>query len=191
MLEFMSRGRGGMFTVVLLLGSLCSVACQNTAQKAAVGGAGLGALVGALAGESAEGALIGAGVGTGIGYIIGNEMDKKKAEELTAQLAAQPQYVPPPDPFTGTSWQLISAKPDLNPPVRSLIASFGGDGYVKTTRILESGQMEESRERYRVVDNILIINRPGYLINATFMIDGDTVTLQNQDRNAVFKRVGA
>lgn len=177
--------------VMLMLASLSFTGCQNSAQTAALGGAGLGALVGGLAGGDATGALIGAGVGTGVGYIIGNEMDKKKAEELTAQMAAQPRYVPPPDPFMGTSWQLISAKPDLNPPVRSLIASFGGDGYVKTTRILESGQMEEARERYRVVDNILIINRPGYLINATFMIDGDTVTLQNQDRSVVFKRVGA
>lgn len=172
--------------MVLLSLTLATAGCQNAAQKGAVGGAGLGALVGGLAGGS-EGALIGAGVGTGVGYIIGNEVDKKKAQEMTAEIAARPQYTPPVDPFMGTSWQLLSATPPLDPPVRSLTASFKGDGYVETTRILEDGTVQEDRERYRVVDNILIINKPGYLINATFMKDGDRLTLQNQERSAVFK----
>lgn len=176
--------------ILLVIASLAAGGCQNAAQTAALGGAGLGALVGGLAGGDATGALIGAGVGTGVGYVIGNEMDKKKAEELTAQMAAQPQYVPPPDPFQGTSWQLISAKPEMEPPIRSLTATFRNDGYVETTRILADGTVQEARESYRVVDNILIVNRPGYIVNATFIIDGITATLQNQDRNAVFKRIG-
>ena len=173
--------------VLMLLSMIGLGGCQTAGQSGALGGAGLGALVGALAGGSTESALIGAGIGTGLGYIIGNERDKKQAREL----AARPVYVPPANPLAGTSWQVLSVNPMPTPGFRSMTVTFQHGGFVNSTKILDDGRILEEIESYRVNENTLIVNRPGYLINVTFIMSGNRLTLQGSKLSAVLQRVGS
>ena len=44
-------------------------------------------------------------------------------------------------------------------------------------------------ERYRVVGKALIVNKPGYLINATYGISGNELIVSADDFRAVLKRL--
>ncbi len=62
---------------------------------------------------------------------------------------------------------------------------FGPDGRVITTTTKPDGKVEVFNETYRVVGNTLIINKPGYLINARFAISGKQLTVSAEDFSAV------
>ena len=49
--------------------------------------------------------------------------------------------------------------------------------------------MDIDDERYRVVGNTLIINRPGYLINARYGIEGDEMIVDAEQFRAVLRRI--
>lgn len=176
------------FVVCLIVCSaLTVVGCQTKGQTAAVVGAGLGALIGQAVGGDTGATLIGAAAGTGLGYIIGNEMDKNDAEKHTAD----PKYTPPVSPLSGTTWQVISVVPEPDPPFKSMVVEFGRDGYVTTSRSNLDGVVSIERERYRVVGSTLVVNKPGYLINARFLIDGNQLIVDAEKFRGVLNRVGS
>ena len=130
-------------------------------------------------------------MGAGIGYLIGDDRDKKKAEEMSKKTASA-DYAHEEDtrPLGGTKWKMT----DLNPPdIKSEYVSkllyFEPDGYIVTTTTRPNGNVDVSRENYRVVGDTLIINRPGYLINAKYRITGDEMIVSAQDFSAVLKRL--
>ena len=157
--------------------------CQTAAGTGPLSGAGVGALIGQVAGGDTASTLIGAGVGAGVGYLIGNEVDKSEAQKRQAVTAAEMA------PLSGTAWQLLSVNPPPPKPIKSLVAKFKPDGKVSTTRTYEDGAYESTDESYRVVGNTLIVNKPNYIINAKFRIEGDRMYLDASDRSAVLKRV--
>ncbi len=169
--------------------------CANSAQTGAAGGAGLGAIVGQVAGRDTESTLIGAGVGAGVGYIIGNEMDKKEAQEQQrdmqqAKRTSQAYEHEDLAPLAGTRWNVISLEPqDVTPPYASKLIEFRPDGQVATTTTDKAGAVTTETERYRVVGTTLIVNRPGYLINARYNISGDELTVSCEKFSAVLKRM--
>jgi hypothetical protein len=167
----------------MLLAALIASGCATGGGTGALAGAGVGALVGQIAGGDTAATLIGAGIGTGVGYIIGNEADKAEAKKR--DLATQSEMTP----FAGTAWQLLSVNRPLARPAKSLVARFNADGTVTTTRIFDDGTTETDREKYRVVGDTLIINKPDYIINAKYRIEGDRLYLDAADRSAIFAKV--
>jgi hypothetical protein len=158
--------------------------CATKGRTGALAGGGVGALIGQVAGRSTEATLVGAAVGTGIGYIIGNEMDKKEAKALEAQ-----NKVPDNGQLAGTSWKVISLVRDEPLPHQSIILEFRRDGRVITTRILPDGNVVRADEAYRVVGSTLIVNKPGYIVNATYRIDGREMIVETPKARAVLERV--
>lgn len=172
------------WAVPLFFAVIPSGGCATKARTAALAGGGVGALIGQAAGRDTEGTLIGAAVGTGIGYIIGNEMDKKEAKELEIRKA-----VPDNAPLAGTSWRVTDLVRDEPLPHRSIVLDFGHDGRVVTTRTLPDGTIVRSDESYRVVGHTLIVNKPGYLINAKYRIDGSEMVVDAPKFRAVLQRL--
>jgi hypothetical protein len=122
--------------------------------------------------------------------MIGNEQDKKHAKEMShAQSTSTPTHNEVGQ-LGGTRWSLVSLNPkDKVPPYTSKIVEFKPNGRVITTTTKPDGQVEVSDETYRVVSNTLIINKPGYLINARFGVSGDQLTVIAEDFSAVLKRL--
>lgn len=165
-------------------------------------GLGLGALIGQAIGNDTESTLIGAGIGAGVGHVIGNERDKQKAQEMSAQAPAPPQPqtqaqpAPPPVPHNevgslgNTLWQLVSLNPkDIAGPYVSKAMYFSRDGILVTLTTHSDGSIAMSEESFRVVESTLVVNRPGYLINARFVNDGDQITVSAEKFSAVLKRL--
>ena len=182
----------GKGTRLIVVCALCGLVggCQTSAQTGALAGGGLGALIGQAAGGSTEATLIGAAVGTGIGYMIGNEKDKQDARTMSQ--GRQGQYYPHDEvgPLGGTRWMVVSLVPrDRVSPFTSKIVEFGLRGQVTTTTTHPDGSVEMRNEQYRVVGNTLIVNMPGYLINAAYGIDGDQLIVDAPDFRAVLKRL--
>lgn len=176
----------------LLLTLLVFSGCQSSSGTDALVGGGIGALAGQAIGGDTGSTLIGAAVGSGIGYVIGNEKDKKRASAMS-QSQPQQTNVPTHDevgPLGGTRWAVVSLNPkDRVPPYASKIIEFGPNGRVVTTTTKPGGQIETSNETYRVVGNTLIVNAPGYIINARFAVSGSQLTVSAEDFSAVLKRL--
>lgn len=187
----MNRMFWGMGLCVIM--GLTATGCANKAQTGAAGGAGFGAIVGQIAGRDTKSTLIGAGVGAGVGYIIGNEVDKKEAQEQQREMqqarrTSQSYEYEDLSPLAGTRWQVISLEPqDYAPEYASKMVEFRNDGQVVTTTTDKTGAMSTESERYRVVGNTLIVNRPGYLINARFAVTGNELTVSCEQFSAVLK----
>jgi hypothetical protein len=163
--------------------SMAGMGCATKGQTGAVTGAGLGALIGQAIGGNTAGTLIGAGVGTGLGYIIGNEMDKsdaKKREQMSA----------PPPPrvglLGGTKWKAIQVTPPPTPPHTSYTLRFEKDGWLHSREVYTDGTVKTDREHYRVEGDTLIINRPGYLVNAKYKMTNNTLTIWHDNVKVVF-----
>lgn len=170
-------------------GVLCG-GCATSGRTGALAGAGIGALAGQAIGRDTEGTLIGAAVGTGIGYIIGNEKDKQHAEQLSRKAPANQYTHTEVGPLGGTRWQLISLAPkDRAGEYASKIVEFRPYGRVITTTTDPGGTVIVTDERYRVVGKALIVNKPGYLINATYGISGNELIVSADDFRAVLKRL--
>jgi uncharacterized protein YcfJ len=159
--------------------------CATKGRSGAAIGGGLGGIIGQAAGRDTESTLIGAAVGTGIGYIIGNEADKKEAREMEARGYSYHRSTP----LSGTTWKVISLVADKQPAYDTIVVEFRRNGRVITTKTEPGGKVIRYDERYRVVGETLIINKPGYLINATYRIDGDDLIVDAEQLRAVLRRL--
>ena len=182
--EFLRRRPSVPVTFVLLM-SLAVGGCATKGRSGAAIGSGLGAIIGQAVGRDTEATLIGAAVGGGIGYIIGNEADKKEAERLAAE-DSSPQHG---SKLSGTSWKVISLVTDKPNTYRSIVVDFQRDGRVITTKTGPDGRVVRDNERYRVVGSTLIVNKPGYLINAKYRIDGNDLIIDAEQVRAVLRRL--
>ena len=170
--------------------AVASGGCATSGRTGALAGAGIGALAGQAIGRDTEGTLIGAAVGSGIGYIIGNEKDKQHAEQLSRQAPARQYPHTEVGPLGGTRWQLVSLVPkDRVGEYASKIIEFRPHGRVITTTTTPEGGVIVADERYRVVGKALIVNKPGYLINATYGISGNELIVSAEDFRAVLTRL--
>lgn len=163
-----------------------SAGCATKGQTGALAGAGAGAAIGGLAnmhGSWGATALIGAGLGAGIGYLIGNEEDKKDAARRQAASVDELR------PLAGTVWQVISIEPKPKHAYKSIVSSFRHDGFVVTTKTDMDGKVESESEQYRVVGSTLIINKPGYVENTKFKIEGDKLHIDYGNGSAVLQRI--
>jgi hypothetical protein len=175
----------GVIVILCLLLSVVS-GCATKGQTGALTGAGAGALIGGLAnsgGSWGATALIGAGVGAGIGYLIGNEQDKKDAENRQKVTEAELK------PFAGTTWQVISINPKPEKVYKSIVAKFKRDGTVVTTKTNMEGDIETVTEKYRVIGSTLILNKPDYVQNMQFKIEGKKLILDFGNRSAVLQKI--
>ena len=182
-----SKGMRIICVIVTICFSLAAASgCATKGQTGALAGAGAGALIGGLAnsgGSWGATALIGAGVGAGVGYLIGNEQDKKDAENRQKSTEAELK------PLAGTTWQVISINPKPEKVYKSIVAKFKRDGYVVTTKTNMEGDIETVTEKYRVVGSTLILNKPDYVQNMQFKIDGKKLIIDFGNRSAVLQRI--
>lgn len=183
----MLESSGALLVAMVLL----LTGCETGGQTGALAGAGIGALLGQAIGGDTGATLIGAAVGSGIGYMIGNEDDKKKAKTMeSGQTRSTYPTHNEVGPLGGTRWMVISLAPkDYAPPYASKIFEFRPHGRVITTTTLPDGKVEVFDERYRVVGSTLIVNKPGYIINAEYRIDGDEMIISADKFRAVLKRI--
>jgi len=154
--------------------------CQTRTQTGTLAGAGIGAIAGQLIGGDSKATLIGAAIGTGAGYLIGNSQDKK---------AAKTYDMSQPTPLTGTKWKVVSLVKADTPEYTAIFVEFKPDGKVVTTRHEPGGTMTVTEERYRIVGNTLIINKPGYIVNAEYQISGDELIVNCEQFRAVLRRI--
>jgi uncharacterized protein YcfJ len=183
-----SRGLGILAVCIALV--VVVGGCATRAGTGALAGGGIGALAGQAIGHSTGATLIGAAVGTGVGYIVGNEMDKKKAQEMSQATKANNYDHSEVGPLGGTKWQVMSIAPkDRVPAFTSKIVEFGPRGHVTTTTTFPNGKVEVFKETYRVVGDTLIVNKPGYLINAKYAVKGNEMVVDAQDFSAVLTRL--
>ncbi len=171
-------------TLVVCLIILILSGCQTSRGTGALAGGGVGALIGGAAGGW-QGAAIGAAIGVGAGYIIGNEADKAKASRYATVPSEELR------PFAGTRWELTKLEtPDPEETYDRVTVDFRANGTV-VTRKTRGGKTTENHESYRVVGGVLIINKPGYIINARYTLTGDTLHLsdKNLKKAATFRRI--
>ena len=178
------------FMVTALLGVFVVAGCESQGGTGALVGGGIGALAGQAIGGDTGSTLIGAAVGSGVGYVIGNEKDKKRAKEMsTAQKTPMPTHNEV-GVLGGSRWHLVNLYPkDAVGPYVSKIIEFRPNGRVVTTTTKPGGLVEIFDESYRVVGDTLVINKPGYLINARFGLSGPQLTINADKFSAVLQRV--
>ena len=165
-------------------------ATDSSAGKDAAWGAGIGAIAGGLYGHHGSDALIGAAIGTGVGYVIGNEQDKRKAQQMSDASRSQNYAHSETGPLGGTNWRLQDWSPkDAMPEFRGKTFEFGLDGWVKTTTTYNDGRTGADIENYRVVGNTLIVNKGDYLVNYSFSLQGNQLTVDNSKMRALLKRI--
>jgi hypothetical protein len=149
-----------------LTAPLCSAACSGSKETAAPEGSGIGSMAGAASSDT-EGAA--GGLGSGVGYVIGDLTDEAKAKEMTAR--GTPVEVVP---LGATRWELVSLNTMRTVgPYVSKVLEFRPDAHVLTTTTRADGTVVVFDESYRVVGNTLIVNKPGYLVNARYRFEGD------------------
>ena len=179
-------GIGGMMCVL----ATTLAGCESGGKTGALAGAGIGALAGQLIGGDTKSTLIGAAVGTGAGYMIGNEKDKKHAKEMNEKSKAHNYTHKEVKPLGGTRWLVVDIAPKTRvPPYASKIIEFRPYGRVITTTTNPDGSVDVTDERYRVVGNTLVVNKPGLLVNAQYGISGDEMIVSAEDFRAVLKRL--
>ena len=181
------KGTAGLAFFALCAALILAVGCETKRGTGALAGSGIGALAGQAIGGNTTATLIGAGVGAGVGYLVGNEKDKEEAAKMKSAKGGSREDT---KPLGGTKWKLASINPrDVTREYTSKIMEFGRGGYVVTTTTRPDGKVEISEEVYRVVGDTLIVNKPGYLINAKYRITGDEMIVSAQDFSAVLKRL--
>ena len=62
-------------------------------------------------------------------------------------------------------------------------------GRVITTTTRKDSSVTSSDESYRVVGSTLIVNKPGYLVNARYRLDGNRLLLDDPGFSAVLERL--
>lgn len=178
--------------IVTMMMLLVSGGCESEAQTGALMGGGIGALAGQAIGGNTESTLIGTAVGSGVGYVIGNESDKKKAQSLERSRTRTSYGYTHTEVSSlgGTRWKMVDISPDnYYAPFVSKIIEFRQYGRVITTTTYADQRVEVFDEAYRVVGSTLIINRPGYIVNARFKVTGNELILSADDFSAVLHRI--
>jgi hypothetical protein len=123
--------------------------------------------------------------------MIGNEEDKKRADEMhSSQSYSAPAEHAEVGKLGGTRWNLVSLAPaSAAKPYVSKVVRFKRNGRVITTTTQPDGKLDVTDESYRVVGDTLIINKPGYLINARFSKSGGQLIVSAEDFRAVLERL--
>jgi hypothetical protein len=170
-------------------------ACATKGQTGALAGGGIGALAGQAIGGSTGATLMGAAAGAGVGYIIGNEADKKHAQEMSQETQSKNYDHNEVSDLADTRWRVVSISPPGSSvrPFASKFIEFGPNGHVRTTTTYTDGAIEVQEENYRVAGDTLIVNKPGYMINATYRIYGThksrTMDIDARDFHAALVQV--
>jgi hypothetical protein len=166
---------------------IVNVSCSTGKGTGSLAGAGLGAIIGQVAGGDTQSTLIGAAIGTGVGYIIGDQVDEKKAKEMSAQGNPKPEVAP----LGGTRWKLVNmtTSKQIDPYV-SKVVDFKPDGRAITTTTKQDGSVVSADESYRVVSDTLILNKPGYIVNAKYRIEGNRLIVEDPGFKAELERLG-
>lgn len=173
----------------LVASAVLAAGCATQGQTGAAWGSGIGALAGNLIGGNTTGTLVGAAVGSGIGYLIGNERDKEEARNLSDQNGTRNYEHAETGPLGGTRWELVDWSPrERGPNFRTKTVEFLTSGRVVTNTTFHDGRSEREDETYRVVGNTLIVNKPGYLANYRFRIDGSQLTIDTDQVRALLRR---
>ena len=168
------------FIAAISLMSAALYGCATHGQTGAAAGAGVGALIGQTIGRNTAGTLIGAGIGAGVGYLIGNDVDKQ---------AAGKQQATETGTLGGTKWKAVSMTPAPTPPYETYIIEFGQDGSLATTETFADGTKKNDKEHYRVAGDTLIINKPGYIINAKYSMENNRLKVMLDEYNAEFMKL--
>jgi hypothetical protein len=156
--------------------------CATQAGSGAAVGTGIGALAGQLIGGDTEATLIGGAVGAGIGYLIGNERDKESAARMRAEEAT--------GSLGGTRWEVVDWSPrESRVDFATKIVEFRRDGRVVTTTTYRGGASQVDDESYRVAGDTLIVNKPGYIVNYRYVVDGGRMTLIAERMRATLRRI--
>jgi hypothetical protein len=159
-------------------------------KKSTLRGAGFGALVGQVIGKDTESTLIGAAIGGGVGHVIGNEKDKQQAQQLSQATASSEYKHDQVAQLGDTVWKVESLTPsDIIPKFLSMVVVFRHDGALVTLTTYDDGEVVLRNETYRVVDDTLVINKPGYLINARFSIDNGQLVASAENFSAVLSKL--
>jgi hypothetical protein len=93
-----------------------------------------------------------------------------------------------PTPLTGTKWRVVSLIMENKPLYESMIVEFRPNGEMVTTEHEPGGTKTITEERYRIVGDTLIINKPGYIINAKYKISGNKMIVDCLEFHAVLQR---
>ena len=128
--------------------------------------------------------LEGDDVGAGVGHVIGDDVDRARAADM-------PRDHTEDGPLAGTRWRLISFESPRvdDPPGPDEIIEFRPDNTIVTVMTSADGSTTTTAEEYyRVVDDTLIINRPGFLLNAKFRIEGSQLIVEGRRYRAVLER---
>lgn len=89
-----------------------------------------------------------------------------------------------------TRWAVVSVNPrDGLGSFASMIVEFRRNGRVLTTTTMKDGQVRTADEGFRVVNDTLIINRTGYIINARFSMSADQLVVSAERFSAVLQRL--
>lgn len=177
-------------TVAIVAGIMSCAGCASEGQTGALMGGGIGALAGQAIGNNTEATLIGGAVGTGVGYMIGNEADKKKAASMQRTKTSYGYSHTEVSSLGNTRWKMVSLSPQgYLPSFTSKIIEFRPYGRVITTTTYADGRVEVFDESYRVVGSTLIINRPGYIVNARYSVSGNQMIMSADDFSAVLERI--
>ncbi len=146
-------------------GSINPATGMNTSETPYLTGAGMGALLGQTDGGSTTGIPTRRDVG------IPSEQDT--------------------GPLANTVWQIVSVIPKPAEPMKSKVERFNSDGTLTTTTTYWDGRTvtDTNSERYRVVGQTLIIKQDGWAINATFLMDGDSLYVDSGTCSLVLERL--
>ena len=156
--------------------------CATQGGSGAAIGTGIGALAGNLIGGDTEATLIGAAVGAGVGYLIGNERDKDAAAKMRAEQATAP--------LGGTRWEVVDWAPrDNRTDHPRKTVEFRPDGRVITTTVYRDGASHTDNESYRIAGDTLIVNKPGYIVNYRYTMDGGRMQLAAERMRATLRRI--
>ena len=117
-------------------------------------------------------------------------MDKKDAREKNKSTPPKQYSHNQVGPLGNTRWKVVSLVPkDHFGPYVSKVVEFKGNGRVVTTTTNQDGSVDVYNEHYRVVGQTLIINRPGYIINAEYGLEESQLIVDAEDFRAVLKRI--
>ena len=120
------------------------------------------------------------GVGAGAGYLIGNHQDKKAAAEHDYSTAT---------PLSGTEWTLSDLTMENKPQYQSYTVKFTKDGKIVSTLIKPDGTKKIEEERYRIVDDTIVVHKTDYIINAKYALYGNELVITTDKFKAVLKKI--
>jgi len=163
----------------------CLTGCQSAKGTETLTGSGIGAMIGAAVADP-QSAVVGPAIGAGVGYVIGDELDQNRAREMSSHGETHDEV----GPLGATKWQVRSfttVRP-MEPYVAKFV-EFRPDGHAITTTTTQDGKIELFDESYRVVGDLLILNKLGYLINTKYRIDGQQMILTDPGFSAVLWRL--